>query len=182
MRVIAGDAKGKRLKTPKGYIRPTTELVRGAIFSIIQSLVGQECRVLDLFAGSGALGIEALSRGAGWVDFVENNPRHCAVIKSNLASTGFLSRGKVHCISAEKAIAVLDGPYGLITLDPPYEQNSIARLLASLVDSQQVDSNSVIVVEYSCHHSLPSEIGEFGLYKDKQYGDTCISIYRQEVN
>jgi len=181
MRVIAGDAKGKRLKTPKGSIRPTTELVRGAIFSIVQPLIVEEGRVLDLFAGSGALGIEALSRGAGWVDFVESNARHCTVIKENLEITGFASRGKVHCISVEKAMAVLDGPYDLITLDPPYEHSFTVEIMTSLVNSRLVDSSSVIVIEYSCHHALPPKLGRFSLYKDKQYGDTCVSIYRQEV-
>ena len=85
MRVIAGTAKGHRLKVAKGTItRPATDLVRGAIFSILENIAGHWEQVLDLFSGSGALGIEALSRGAGWVDFVERQPRCCAIIRENL--------------------------------------------------------------------------------------------------
>ena len=88
MRVIAGKAKGHRLKVPKGTItRPATDLVRGAIFSILENTTDNWERVLDLFSGSGALGIEALSRGAGWVDFVERKARCCAIIRENLAKT-----------------------------------------------------------------------------------------------
>ena len=88
MRVIAGKAKGHRLKVPTGTItRPATDLVRGAIFSILETTTDDWELVLDLFSGSGALGIEALSRGAGWVDFVERERRCCAIIKENLEKT-----------------------------------------------------------------------------------------------
>ncbi|GAG96620.1 unnamed protein product, partial [marine sediment metagenome] len=88
MRVIAGKAKGHRLKAPKrAATRPATDLVRGAIFSILETATSDWTQVLDLFSGSGALGIEALSRGAGWVDFVEHNPLCCGIIKQNLAKT-----------------------------------------------------------------------------------------------
>ena len=88
MRVIAGKAKGHRLKFPKGTAtRPATDLVKGAIFSILENIASKQGRVLDLFSGSGALGIEALSRGAAWVDFVDREPRCCAIIKENLEKT-----------------------------------------------------------------------------------------------
>jgi 16S rRNA (guanine(966)-N(2))-methyltransferase RsmD len=91
MRVIAGKAKGHQLRFPRGTTtRPATDLVKGAIFSILDNLADDWSQVLDLFSGSGQLGIEALSRGAGWVDFVEREPRCCAIIKQNLEKTGFL--------------------------------------------------------------------------------------------
>ena len=90
MRVIAGEAKGFRLKVPnKLATRPATELVRGAIFSILETMADDWSQVLDLFSGSGSLGIEALSRGAGWVDFVEKERRCCAIIKDNLEKDWF---------------------------------------------------------------------------------------------
>ncbi len=94
MRVIAGRAKGHQLKVPKGTgTRPATDLVRGAIFSILETTTSNWSRVLDLFAGSGALGIEALSRGAGWVDFVEREPRCCSIIRENLEKTKLADTG-----------------------------------------------------------------------------------------
>src|SRR3990170_477178 len=105
MRVIAGKAKGHRLKFPTGTTtRPATDLVRGAIFSILASLTDDWERVLDLFSGSGALGIEALSRGAGWVDFVDREPKCCAIIKDNLTKTKLAERAHVYCASVEKAL------------------------------------------------------------------------------
>ena len=90
MRVIAGKAKGHRLKVLKGTItRPATDLVRGAIFSILENSKSDWEQVLDLFSGSGALGIEALSRGASWADFVEQEPRCCAIIRENLEKVGY---------------------------------------------------------------------------------------------
>jgi len=123
MRVIAGEAKGLRLKRPAArHLRPTSDLVRGAIFDILASL-GADCtRVLDLYAGSGALGIEALSRGAHWCDFVEQDRAACAIIRENLALAGFQERTRVHCMSVEKALDRLDGPYDLVLMDPPYEE------------------------------------------------------------
>ena len=182
MRVIAGSAKGKRLKSPKGSTRPTTELVRGAIFSILQSLVGNECQILDLYAGSGALGIEALSRGASWADFVESDPKCCAIIKENLALTGFTGRARVYCCSVNKALSKLDALYDVVVLDPPYSDLSLARTLEALFGSQLVGSDSTVVVQCSTHQPLPSEIEQFQLLKSRHYGDTCLSIYRQEAN
>ena len=181
MRVIAGTAKGTRLKSPKGAIRPTTELVRGAIFSILQSVVSGDWTALDLYAGSGALGIEALSRGASWVDFVESNPKYRAVIKENLALTGFTSRAKVYSCSVTKALSVLDGSYDVVMLEPPYSDSSLGDVLVSLLSSHLVGPDSTVVVQYSIHRQLPPAVERFHLVKSRNYGDTSLSVYRQEV-
>ncbi len=182
MRVIAGRVKGKRLKSPKGPTRPTTELVREAIFSILQPMVGERWQVLDLYAGSGALGVEALSRGASWVDFVESSPRCCAVIKENLAMTGFTSQAKVYCCSVNKALSMLSAFYDVVVLDPPYSDPSLADTLRTLFSSQLVGASSTVVVQSSSHQPLPLEVEHFHLHKSRHYGDTCLSIYRQEAN
>src|SRR5512137_2136665 len=96
MRIIAGDGKGRRLRSAKTSVRPTTALVRGAIFSILYPMLDQEWQALDLYAGTGALGIEALSRGAIWADFVEQNRKCCDAIKQNLEAAGFSSRSRVY--------------------------------------------------------------------------------------
>jgi 16S rRNA (guanine966-N2)-methyltransferase len=180
MRVIAGRAKGRGLKSPRDSTRPTTELVRGAIFSILQPMVNNSWRVLDLYAGSGALGIEALSRGASWVDFVENNPRCCATIRENLERTGFTSQAKVYCCSVNKALSMLSGAYDAIFLDPPYSDSSLVNTISNLISSQLVGASSTVVVQCSSHQPLPPDIKQFHLVKSRSYGDTCLSLYQQE--
>ncbi len=119
MRVVGGKAKSQRLKgTIAPGARPTTERVRAAIFNILDPESYLEKKVLDLFAGSGSLGIEALSRGAAWADFVEWDRRQCEVVRSNLEHTGFGRQAKVHHADATKVLATLDGPYQLVLLDP----------------------------------------------------------------
>lgn len=179
MQVISGKAKGCHLKSPRS-IRPTTALVRGAVFSILENLVPQPARVLDLYAGTGALGIEALSRGARWVDFVEQNPRCCAIIKENLKLTGLAAQTKVYCQSVAKALSFLQGHYDVIILDPPYADFYLPSLLYSLVTSSLADRNSVIVVQHSSHLSLAPAYSEFHLVRHRCYGETRLSIYQQE--
>jgi 16S rRNA (guanine966-N2)-methyltransferase len=97
MRIIAGKAKGKSIKSPKSVaIRPTSDLIRGAIFSILESMDIDWSSVLEFYAGTGSMGIEALSRGAGWADLVERNPKCCATIKENLEHTGFAEQAHVY--------------------------------------------------------------------------------------
>src|SRR4030042_6735847 len=127
MRVIAGKAKGHHLKAPKGsLIRPTSDLVRGAIFAILDSVATNWSRVLDLYAGTGALGIEALSRGAGWADFVEREVRCCNVIKENLEQTKLSESAHVYCCTVRKALSFLKEFYGIVLLDPPYNDTAAA--------------------------------------------------------
>lgn len=129
MRVITGRAKGHYLKVPRAAgVRPATDLVRGAIFSILETATSDWSQVLDLFSGSGALGIEALSRGAGWVDFVEQQPRCCAIIKQNLEKTGLTAQAHVYCCSVARAISFLDKEYSIIIMDPPYSDKSIGKI------------------------------------------------------
>ncbi len=178
MRVIAGKAKGRRLEAPKGFkIRPTTHLTRGAIFSILESALSDWSRALDLYAGTGALGIEALSRGAGWVDFVEQEPRRCTIIKQNLKSTALAAQSHVYCCSAAKALTFLREKYNIIFMDPPYSNSSIGNLLKQLTSSELVGADSAIVVFHSRRLLLDSNYGRLHLLKERRHGDTCISIY-----
>jgi len=182
MRVIAGEAKGHRLKVPKGVaIRPATDLVRGAIFSILENTTRNWELVLDLFSGSGALGIEALSRGAGWVDFVDHEPRCCAIIRQNLEKTKLTARAHVYCCSASKAISFLDKVYGIILMDPPYANSTIGRVIDQLAISKLVGGDSVLVVTHSPHLSLDSSYAELSLTKEHRHGDSCIAIYQKEA-
>lgn len=181
MRVIAGRAKGLRLKSPKNSsTRPTTSLVRGAIFSTLQSIADDWSWILDLYAGSGALGIEALSQGASWVDFVERNPKCCAIIKENLERTGFSSQAKVYCCSVNKALTMLSTEYDIVLMDAPYSDTSLVDTLKNLFTSRLVGTDSTVVVQHSSHQPLPVELKEFQLIKGRHYGDTYLSVYRKE--
>jgi len=183
MRVIAGEAKGRILKAPKGFkTRPATELVRGAIFSILESAADDWSMVLDLFSGSGSLGIEALSRGAGWVDFVEQEPRCCAIIKQNLEKTGFKDNAHVYCHSVNRAISFLDKEYGIILMDPPYASPSIDRTVEQLANSGLVGSNSIVVVTHSQRRPLKSNYASLNLIKEHRHGDSVIALYGKETS
>jgi len=180
MRIIAGKAKGHQLKVAKGNItRPATDLVRGAIFSILETTTSDWSQVLDLFAGSGALGIEALSRGAGWVDFVERAPRCCDIIRQNLEKTKLAAQAHIYCCSVAKAISFLDKEYGIILMDPPYSDLSIGNVVAQLATSKLVGTNSVVVVTHSPHLPLDSTYAPLNLIKERRHGDSCIAIYQK---
>ena len=183
MRVIAGKAKGHQLKVPKGgIVRPATDLVRGAIFSILESITSDWSLVLDLFAGSGALGIEALSRGAGWVDFVDQERRCCDIIRQNLGKTKLVAQAHIYCYSVAKALSFLDKEYNIILMDPPYSNSSIGNLIKQLATSRLVGTNSTVVVTHSPHLPLNSTYATLNLIKEHRHGDSCISIYKKEVS
>jgi len=181
MRVIAGKAKGQWLKSPrKSPIRPTTALVRGAIFSMLESTANSWSQVIDLFAGTGALGIEALSRGAEWADFVEQNPRCCAVIGENLERLRLTSQAKVYCCPVERALHLLGEEYDIIFADPPYSGPPLVNTLEELLGSKIVGAKATVVVQHSSHQQLPLTLRWLQLVKQRHYGDTWVSIYGQE--
>jgi 16S rRNA (guanine(966)-N(2))-methyltransferase RsmD len=181
MRIIAGKAKGHQIKAPKRRAtRPTTDLVRGAIFSILEIMASDWSQVLDLFAGSGALGIEALSRGAGWVDFVEHSPQCCGIIKQNLEKTKFTAQAHIYRCSVAKAITFLDKEYNIILMDPPYSDSSIGSLITQLATSKLVGENSIVVVTHSPHSPLESAYATLRLLKEHRHGDNCIALYQKE--
>ena len=166
---------------PKGTnTRPATDLVRGAIFSILENTASDWTQVLDFFSGSGALGIEALSRGAGWVDFVEKNPRCCGIIKQNLEKTKLAAQAHIYCCSVVKALSFLDKEYSIILMDPPYSDLSIGNIVTRLATSKLVGINSIVVVTHSPHLSLNSTYAPLNLIKEHRHGDSCIAIYQKE--
>ncbi len=182
MRITGGIAKGQQLKVPKNdLLRPTTDRVREAIFSILASLTGHPSRTLDLFAGTGALGIESLSRDAEWADFVDRQPKSCAIIKQNLNKIGFAQKAHVYCCSVSKALTFLDGRYDIVFMDPPYSDPSTNQVVMQLANSKVIDDNSIIVVSHASRSPLEQSYDALSLIKEKRYGDTCISIYRKEV-
>src|SRR5579884_3922026 len=149
MRVVAGEVKGHHLRAPKGTeTRPTSDKVREAIFAILgDSFVDED--VLDLFAGSGALGIEALSRGAASAVFVERRPPACAVIRANLEHTRLKDAARVMCMPVERALGVLDSPFGLVLLDPPYAYPGLHGIMAMISGARVIGNDTRVVFEHS---------------------------------
>ncbi len=172
MRVVAGEFKGRRLHAPKGQrTRPTADRVREALFSILGPVEGLQ--MLDLFAGSGALGIEALSRGAASATFVDSDPRAVAAIERNLAAIGIDAR--VHKRDALAFLADSDERYDLVLIDPPY--SSAGRLAGPLSERLPgvVTENARIVSESD--KRAPLEL-DLPLADERTYGDTRIAIHR----
>lgn len=181
MRVIAGDAKGFRLKAPQSSgVRPTSDMIKGALFSMLEADDISWTRVLDLYAGSGALGIEALSRGAEAADFVEEDHRCCASIKENLERTGLAGRARVYCLPVKKALGLLKGPYSVVFLDPPYSDPSLKGVLTEVASSPLMESRAVLAVEHSFRQPLASGYGPYQLFKNRRHGDTVLDLYRRQ--
>jgi 16S rRNA (guanine(966)-N(2))-methyltransferase RsmD len=181
MRITGGVAKGLQLKfPPKSDIRPTTDRVREAIFSILASRDSRWSRALDLYAGTGALGIEALSRGIDWVDFVDQQPRCCAIIKQNLEKAGFTQKAHVYCSNVSKALTFLEGNYDIIFMDPPYSDTTTGNMLMQLDKSKYINDESLIVIPHASRAPLAESYGGWCLTKERRHGDTTISIYCRE--
>ena len=182
MRVTGGKVKGTRLKTlPRHSIRPTTSVVRQAIFSLLDNRPTNYRRVLDLYAGSGALGIEALSRRAEWVDFVDHRKSCCDLIRTNLEKIGKLQNAHIYCCSVSKALAFLNSSYGIIFIDPPYSNVSTSNLLINLAESNLLGEDSTIVLCHANRFPLNSDYDGLHLVEQRRYGDTFIFLYQKEV-
>lgn len=135
-------------------------------------------RVLDLYAGTGALGIEALSRGAEWCDFVEREPRACESIQANLRQTGLDEKAKVYCAAVERVVDRLAGPYSLVLADPPYSAGALDGI-ESVASSDLVKSgHTTIALEHSSREDAPERLGGLAKVKTLKHGDSAVSIFR----
>jgi len=179
MRVIAGVLKGRVLAPVKGRIRPTAAKVREAIFNILGAAV-PAAWVLDLFAGTGALGIEALSRGARAAVFVEDHPAALKVLRQNLESLGLLAQTTVLPLPALAALKKLGGrlePFDLAFLDPPYGGAAAAATLAALGSSELLRPQARVVVEHGKRETMPPACGRLTRQETRRYGDTQVTFY-----
>lgn len=181
MRVITGTAKGMRLVAPPGDdVRPTYDRVKEAIFSIIQfDIEGR--RVLDLFAGSGQLGIEALSRGAQTATFVDSSRESIAAIKENLDKTRLSKSAVVLQTDAVSFIKSYRGAeYDVVLLDPPYYEELLGEVLSAA--AQHTSQGGVIVCESANKaFEFPEEVGEFVLCVNRKYSNTVVGVYRHRT-
>lgn len=178
LRITGGEHRGRRFRLPRGAdLRPTSDRVRGAIFSILGLYAVQGARALDLYAGSGALGLEALSRGAGSVDFVEANARRCGHIREALATLGLSEKGRVHNGRVERMLESLEGKYSLVFADPPYALNDWDGLMRALNRPGMLREYGLVVAEHRRSAQMMEEYGSLTLRTMRRYGDTAISIY-----
>jgi len=162
----------------KAGLRPTPERVRGAVFSIIGPGAVVGTRVLDLYAGTGVLGIEALSRGASWADFVESDQRRSQDIRACLAALDINDRGQVYRARVERALDILKGGYGVVFADPPYGHDPWDWLMGRLGTGGLLEENALVVVEHRSGRELQVRYGSLDLVTHRQYGDTSIRVYQ----
>jgi 16S rRNA (guanine966-N2)-methyltransferase len=172
------------LVAPKGpSTRPTSDLLKGAIFSVLGER-GSRGRVMDLFAGSGALGIEALSRGAEWCDFVESARPACRAIEANLAKTKLAAQARVHCLPVQRWLAQAAGAtqeaYDLILADPPYALPDQEALLGTVAVSPLVGPQTTLLLEHSSRWEPPPILGSLSQVRSRAHGDSAFTIYARE--
>ena len=179
MRVIAGTARGKNLQALPGeeITRPTIDRVKEAMFSSVQFLV-PGARVLDLFAGSGQLGIEALSRGAKSCLFVDRSPEALAVVTANCKTAGVDRQNDIRHGEALQFLANIRGPFDLVLLDPPFRRGLLAQVLPALQD--KLAPGGVILAESEREAQLPERVGALVCVKQYYYGKIMVSRYERE--
>ena len=178
MRVITGEARGRRLETLEGAdVRPTTDKVKEAIFSAIQFDI-QGRTFLDLFAGSGQMGIEALSRGAESATFVDSSRKAVEVVRKNLNTVGFYSRAKVIHTDSLSFLNMNSENFDIVFLDPPYGNGILQEAL--LVVAENMKKTGIIIAESNENDTILQNYGEFVLDRERRYGKIRVSIYRHK--
>ena len=189
MRVISGTAKGRQLKAPPGLgTRPMTDRLKTSLFDTLVPYGVSGARVLDLYAGSGSLGIEMLSRGAISCDFVEQNPSASRIIQENLDTTRLADRGRVHTMPVARYLYVKSSSptaastrmeYDIITLDPPYADATISSTLETVALSPLLAADGLVVIGHANRVKLADEYGDGRLtrVKFRAMGDSAFSIY-----
>ncbi len=177
MRVITGSARGRKLFAPEGLdVRPTADKVKEGIFSAIQFDI-ENASVLDLFAGSGQMGIEALSRGAERCVFIDNSQRSIRAVNENLRSTGFTRNSEVVSRDSYDYIKHTSKTFDIIILDPPYGYSHISNILPFV--AKKLNDGGIIICEYEKEAPTPETPDGLELKKTYKYGKICVTIFRK---
>lgn len=180
MRVISGSARGRTLKAVPGMgTRPTTDKVKEAIFSMIGPYFDGGA-VLDLFAGTGGLGIEALSRGMDKAVFIDKEFKSIETVRQNLKAAGFEAKAEVYKNDAERALKALakrEAAFDLVFLDPPYRLKNGDALMMQMDELQLLAPQAKIMLEYESSYVYPEQFGAFLQTRKAEYGETAVSIY-----
>ena len=176
-RITGGSHRGRRLKAPAAPgLRPTSERVRAALFSIIGNEAVDGKRVADLYAGTGAIGLDALSRGAAWVDFVESNRRLCGELTERLRSWSLHTRAKVYRGRVLSLMGSLPGGYDLVVADPPYSSTDLTDVVDRLQSARLVNPGGLVVLEHRLGPCGVFATGRFEMETTKRYGDTALTV------
>jgi 16S rRNA (guanine966-N2)-methyltransferase len=177
MRVSGGIGRGQRLKVPSGpRVRPTSDKVKQALFNILGDRVA-DAAFLDLYAGAGGIGIEALSRGVRSVVFVDSSRESVAAVKHNLEQTGFSERAQIVLSRAEAFLKKSSGPFDIIFLDPPYAEE-MQPLLELIAGAGVLKQDSIVIAEHFKKQPSPERAGPLVLYREARYGDTVLAFYK----
>lgn len=180
MRVIAGRAKKRRLRTPRDLtVRPTADRVKEALFNILAGRVPQS-NFLDLYAGTGNVGIEALSRGAGAAVFVEKEHKNTRLIVENLKITGLLEYARIIRRPVKEGLRLLGAEglkFELIFLDPPYQCEEVEEVLAAISNEGILKAGGKVIVETSTKRDLPGNVAGLEMVRQENYGDTMLTFY-----
>jgi len=177
MRITGGSGRGRKLTVPAGdRVRPTSDKVKQALFNILGEQV-RGARFLDLFAGAGGIGLEALSRDAGQVVFVESARESLSAIRRNIESLGCTDRALVIASKAESFLKRPSGPYEIIFLDPPYRRE-LEPLLRLIAGSGIVKPGGLVIAEHFKKQPSPEHAGNLERYREAVYGDTVLAFYR----
>ncbi len=179
MRIIGGQFRGKKLHGFRGKeIRPTSDRLRESIFNIIHKHV-RNATVLDLYAGTGALGVEALSRGARSAMFIDNHKPSLALIQRNIEACGLENKTKIYYWNIEKNLNCLcssNSLFNLVFMDPPYAKGLVKISLLNLSKTRMLTSNACIVVEHTPRERIANDLTDFVYTDQRIYGKTCISF------
>lgn len=183
MRVITGTARGHRLRAPAGLgTRPMLDRVKESLFSVLEGYGPVRGRVLDLFAGTGSLGIECLSRGAAEADFVERSAHVCRFIRQNLEHTKLHERGRVYCMPVLRYLHQRvwgERTYDIIIMDPPYADAQIEHTIETIAELCPGRAGGLLVIGHSPRVVLADTYGGYERWKFRRLGDSCFSIYEQ---
>jgi 16S rRNA (guanine966-N2)-methyltransferase len=179
VRVISGTLRGRRLKAPTGMAtRPTADRIRESVFNILAGSI-QYRRVLDLFAGTGALGIEAMSRGADSAVFIDQAKSALAVIRQNIRDLGLDDQTRIIHWDIRKNLNCLSSDplsFDLVFMDPPYETNTVSPALTALVSSGALAPGALVVIEHSAREPIPHPVGTLALADQRRFGKTLVSF------
>lgn len=182
MRVVSGSAKGRPLKAVPGMkTRPTTDKVKEAIFSMIGPYFTGG-KVLDLYAGTGGLGIEALSRGMDSAVFIDRDPKAVSTIRGNVKHAGMTEHAEIYRNDAVRALAALAKrglQFDLVFLDPPYKLTNMDEIILMMEEQQLLQTSAIIVIEHDADYTYDSEIGTFHCTRRAEYGEIAVSVYRR---
>ncbi|WP_028595628.1 16S rRNA (guanine(966)-N(2))-methyltransferase RsmD [Paenibacillus assamensis] len=183
MRVISGTARGRSLKAVPGMnTRPTTDKVKEALFSMIGPYFDGGT-ALDLFAGTGGLGIEALSRGVDHAVFIDMDPKAIETIKHNVNVARVAEKAEIFRNDAKRALKALakrDMKFDLVFMDPPYRMTDADMLLTTMLEQEMLSEQAIVVIEHDSNYTYPEHIGAMACFRNAKYGEIALSLYTKK--